>query len=49
MSGELLPSDDARSTAGILLLTVVAVEHGGTFMLSFVVWTRAEVVRGLVD
>ncbi len=40
MSGELLLSDDARSTAGILLLTVVAVEYGGTFML--------RVVRGRV-
>jgi hypothetical protein len=40
MSGELLLSEDARSTAGILLLTVVAVEYGGTFML--------RVVRGRV-
>lgn len=40
MSGDLLLSDDARSTAGILLLTIVAVEYGGTFML--------RVVRGRV-
>ncbi len=41
MSGELLLSEDARSTAGILLLTIVAVEYGGTFML--------RVVRGRVQ
>jgi hypothetical protein len=29
-------SEDARSTAGILLLTIVAVEYGGTFMLRIV-------------
>jgi hypothetical protein len=33
-------SQDARSTAGVLLLTIVAVEYGGTFML--------RVVRGRV-
>jgi hypothetical protein len=33
-------SADARTTAGILLLTIVAVEYGGTFML--------RVVRGRV-
>ena len=37
---ELALSQDARSTAGILLLTIVAVEYGGTFML--------RVVRGRV-
>jgi hypothetical protein len=41
VSGELLLSEDARSTAGILLLTIVAVEYGGTFML--------RVVRGRVQ
>ena len=41
MSGELVLSEDARSTAGILLLTIVAVEYGGTFML--------RVVRGRVQ
>ena len=40
MSGELVLSEDARSTAGVLLLTIVAVEYGGTFML--------RVVRGRV-
>ncbi len=40
MSGELILSPDARSTAGILLLAIVAVEYGGTFML--------RVVRGRV-
>jgi hypothetical protein len=40
VSGELVLSEDARSTAGILLLTIVAVEYGGTFML--------RVVRGRV-
>ena len=38
---ELALSEDARSTAGILLLTIVAVEYGGTFML--------RVVRGRVQ
>jgi hypothetical protein len=33
---ELILSEDARSTAGILLLTIVAVEYGGTFMLRIV-------------
>jgi hypothetical protein len=36
VSGELILSDDARSTAGILLLSIVAVEYGGTFMLRVV-------------
>ena len=40
MSGEFVLSEDARSTAGVLLLTIVAVEYGGTFML--------RVVRGRV-
>lgn len=29
-------SADARSTAGVILLTVVAIEYGGTFMLRIV-------------
>jgi len=29
-------SEDARTTAGILLLTIVAVEYGGTFVLRIV-------------
>jgi hypothetical protein len=29
-------SSDARTTAGVLLLTIVAVEYGGTFMLRVV-------------
>jgi hypothetical protein len=33
---ELILSDEARSTAGILLLTIVAVESGGVFMLRIV-------------
>jgi hypothetical protein len=33
VSAELVLSEDARSTAGILLITIVAVEYGGTFML----------------
>lgn len=36
MSGELALSEAAKSTAGILLLTIVAVEYGGTFMLRIV-------------
>lgn len=40
MGDALTMSADARSTAGILLLTIVAVEYGGTFML--------KVVRGRV-
>lgn len=36
MIGQLVLSEDARSTAGILLLTIVAVEYGGTFMLRVV-------------
>jgi hypothetical protein len=36
VSGELVLSEDARSTAGILLLTIVAVQYGGTFMLRVV-------------
>jgi hypothetical protein len=36
---ELALSEEARSTAGILLLTIVAVEYGGTFMLG---WSAAE-------
>jgi hypothetical protein len=34
-------SEDARTTAGILLLTIVAVEYGGTFVL--------RIVRGRVE
>jgi hypothetical protein len=33
MSAELMLSEDARSTAGILLITIVAVEYGGTYVL----------------
>jgi hypothetical protein len=33
---ELIISEDARSTAGFLLLTIVAVEYGGTFTLRIV-------------
>jgi hypothetical protein len=40
VSGELILSEAARSTAGILLLTIVAVEYGGTYLL--------RVVRGRV-
>jgi hypothetical protein len=40
MSARAVLSEDAESTAGILLLTIVAVEYGGTFML--------RVVRGRV-
>jgi hypothetical protein len=40
MEAAISLSQDARSTAGILLLTIVAVEYGGTFML--------RVVRGRV-
>jgi hypothetical protein len=36
MLGEALLSADARNTAGILLLAIVAVEFGGTFMLRIV-------------
>jgi len=40
VTATLVLSSDARSTAGVLLLTIVAVEYGGTFML--------RVVRGSV-
>ncbi len=40
MEAAISLSQDARSTAGVLLLTIVAVEYGGTFML--------RVVRGRV-
>ena len=33
MIADIALSPDARSTAGVLLLTIVAVEYGGTFML----------------
>lgn len=36
MLGAALLSTDARNTAGILLLTIVAVEFGGTYMLRIV-------------
>ncbi|HEY0070798.1 MAG TPA: hypothetical protein VGE04_12600 [Chloroflexia bacterium] len=36
MDPTLLLSADTRSTAGILLLTIVAVEYGGWFMLRIV-------------
>ncbi len=36
MNGALTLSADAKTTAGILLLTIVAVEYGGTFMLRIV-------------
>jgi hypothetical protein len=36
MEGTEFLSEDARTTAGILLLTIVAVEYGGTFMLRIV-------------
>ena len=36
MNGTLLLSADSRSTAGVLLLTIVAVEYGGWFMLRVV-------------
>ncbi len=36
MNGALSLSADARTTAGILLMTIVAVEYGGTFMLAIV-------------
>jgi hypothetical protein len=36
MEAAISLSQDARSTAGILLLTIVAVEYGGTFMLRIV-------------
>lgn len=41
IAGTLDLSSDARSTAGILLLAVVAVEYGGTYMV--------KIVRGKVD
>jgi hypothetical protein len=37
---EFALSEDARSTAGILLLTLVAVEYGGTFTLRCSMWGR---------
>jgi hypothetical protein len=40
MEAAISLSEDTRSTAGVLLLTIVAVEYGGTFML--------RVVRGRV-
>jgi hypothetical protein len=36
MEAVLSLSKDARSTAGVILLTIVAVEYGGTFMLRVV-------------
>jgi hypothetical protein len=36
MVGQALLSSDVRNTAGILLLTIVAVEFGGTYMLRIV-------------
>src|SRR6266508_2030668 len=36
MLGQALLSSDARNTAGILLLAIVAVEFGGTYMLRIV-------------
>lgn len=36
MEGTLVLSPDSRSTAGILLLAIVGVEWGGTYMLSIV-------------
>jgi hypothetical protein len=40
MTGAVMLSEDAQSTAGILLLTIVPVEYGGIFLL--------RVVRGRV-
>ncbi len=36
MIGSLVLSSDTRTTAGVLLLTIVGVEYGGTFMLRLV-------------
>ena len=36
MEQSLLLSPDARSTAGVILLTIVAIEYGGTFVLRIV-------------
>ncbi len=36
MTGSLVLSSDSRTTAGVLLLTIVGVEYGGTFMLRLV-------------
>src|SRR5437762_2563686 len=36
VNGTLLLSADSRSTAGVLLLTIVAIEYGGWFMLRVV-------------
>lgn len=36
MAEELFLSSDSRSTAGVLLLTIVAIEYGGTYVLSIV-------------
>jgi hypothetical protein len=36
MPGQALLSSDARNTAGILLIAIVAVEFGGTYMLRIV-------------
>jgi hypothetical protein len=36
MLGEALLSIDARNTAGILLIAILAVEFGGTYMLRIV-------------
>lgn len=36
MHTTLLLSPDSRSTAGVLLLTIVAIEYGGWFMLRVV-------------
>ena len=36
MEQSLFLSPDARSTAGVILLTIVAIEYGGTFVLRIV-------------
>jgi hypothetical protein len=36
MEGSFMLSSDSRSTAGVLLLTIVFVEFGGTYMLAIV-------------
>src|SRR3989337_1215303 len=41
MPDSLMLSSDSRTTAGILLLTIVAVEYGGLFMLRVVRGGRA--------
>src|SRR3981081_1313896 len=36
MAHPLLLSPDSRSTAGVILLTIVAIEYGGTYLLRIV-------------